>query len=90
MLNFIDNSPQSVHVVGMRGGFQCFNSTSGRDDQKGTIFIDLDARTEILAYSAHNLHLSKSVRKDLHLTSSRCCVSLENKISPREPRRLSR
>src|SRR6478735_8504925 len=48
ILDYVDTSSSEVHVVGMSGGFQCFNSTSGRDDRKGTIFIDLDARTDIL------------------------------------------
>jgi hypothetical protein len=82
ILEYIDNSSSEVHVVGMSGGFQCFNSTSGRDDRKGTIFIDLDARTEILAKGPHNLFLPKRVRKQLGIhKSGETWVSLNNRVT---------
>jgi len=80
MLEYIDSSNQSVHVVGMSGGFQCFSSTSGLDDKKGTIFVDLDARTEILAVTTHNLHLPKSGRERLGKVGG-SWVSLDNKVT---------
>jgi hypothetical protein len=82
ILDYIDESSSKVHVVGMSGGFQCFNSTSGLDDRKGTIFIDLDARTEILAKGAHNMYLPKRIRKSLRIhKGGETWVGLNNRIT---------
>jgi len=81
LLEYIDQAPQEVHVVGMRGGFQCFNSTAGLDGKKGTIFVDLDANTQILARTAHNLHLPRVKRLTLRYEGGESWVKLNNNVT---------
>lgn len=54
----LEGAKDTVHIVGMSGGFQCFGSSQGKDNAKGVIFVDLDAKVNITAKTAHNLHLS--------------------------------
>lgn len=53
----VDGAEQIVYVVGMRGGYQCFNSTEGQDKNMPVVFIDLDGRLTVNVRGAHNLHL---------------------------------
>jgi hypothetical protein len=83
MFEFIDQSPKNVHVVGMSGGFQCFSSTSGIDQEKGTIFVDLDAKIKILAQTTHNLHLPIKEMATIWKgsTGGKTWVDLDNNIT---------
>jgi hypothetical protein len=57
LLEFVERSPKKITVVGMRGGYQCFDSTAGRNRDMPTIFIDLQGRLTVNVRNPHNLHL---------------------------------
>src|SRR5690348_17033815 len=57
LMQYIDLSPTKIYVVGMRGGFQCFNSTEGPDKNMPVIFIDVDGKLEIFVRSPHGMQL---------------------------------
>jgi len=42
----VTSSEKKIFVVGMRGGFQCFNSTEGPDKDMPVVFVDLDGATD--------------------------------------------
>ena len=52
----VTSSEKQIYVVGMRGGFQCFNSTEGPDQDLPVVFIDLDGRLTVNVRTPHNLH----------------------------------
>jgi hypothetical protein len=52
----VSSSEKKIYVVGMRGGFQCFNSTEGPDQDMPVVFIDLDGRLTVNVRTPHNLH----------------------------------
>jgi hypothetical protein len=83
IFQFIDSSDKDVHVVGMSRGFQCFSSTSGVDEQKGTIFVDLDAKIMILAETTHNFHLPMTTMARLWKGSvgGQTWVDLDNNVT---------
>lgn len=57
LLQFVFTSPKLIHVVGMRGGYQCFNSTEGADLNMPVVFIDLDGKLTANVRGPHNIHL---------------------------------
>jgi hypothetical protein len=57
IMTFVLSSEKVVHVVGMRGGYQCFNSTEGADRDMPVVFVDLDGRLTVNVRSPHNIHL---------------------------------
>jgi hypothetical protein len=57
----IERSPQKILVVGMRGGYQCFDSTGGRNKDKPVIFVDLNGKLTVNVRTPHNLHLDPNL-----------------------------
>lgn len=57
IMEYVLLHPKDVIVVGMRGGFQCFNSTEGRKGDMPVIYIDLDGQLTTIVRGPHNLHL---------------------------------
>lgn len=57
LMFYIERAPQTITVVGMRGGYQCFDSTAGRNKDKPVIFIDLNGKLTVNVRTPHNLHL---------------------------------
>jgi hypothetical protein len=57
LMFFIERSAQRITVVGMRGGYQCFDSTAGRNKDMPVIFIDLNGKLTVNVRTPHNLHL---------------------------------
>ena len=55
--NYVDSADKVIHVVGMRGGYQCFNSTEGPHKDLPVVFIDLDGRLTVNVRGPHNIHL---------------------------------
>jgi hypothetical protein len=60
VLNFVFTSKKSIHVVGMRGGYQCFNSTEGAEKNLPVVFVDLDGKLTVNIRTPHNMHLDPS------------------------------
>jgi len=60
ILRHVSASSKEIHVVGMIGGYQCFNSTEGADLDLPVVFIDLDGQLTVNVRTAHNLHLDPS------------------------------
>src|SRR5262245_54493998 len=63
VMDFVTNATKVIHVVGMRGGYQCFNSTEGADQSMPVVFIDLDGRLTVNVRGPHNLHLDPEMCK---------------------------
>lgn len=61
LMFYIQRAPQKITVVGMRGGYQCFDSTAGRDKDKPVIFIDLNGKLTVNIRTPHNLHLDPNL-----------------------------
>jgi hypothetical protein len=61
LLFFIERSKQKILVVGMRGGYQCFDSTGGKNKDKPVIFIDLNGKLTVNVRTPHNLHLDPNL-----------------------------
>ena len=57
IMDYVDSSEKVIHVVGMRGGYQCFNSTEGPEKDLPVVFVDLDGKLTVNVRTAHNLHL---------------------------------
>ena len=57
VLDFVLLSNKTVYVVGMRGGYQCFNSTEGPNHDMPVVFIDLQGRLTSNVRTAHNIHM---------------------------------
>jgi hypothetical protein len=57
LVDFITTSQKTIHIVGMRGGYQCFNSTEGPQKDMPVVFIDLDGKLTVAVRGPHNLHL---------------------------------
>ena len=57
ILNYVLASNKLIYAVGMRGGYQCFNSTEGPDRNLPVVFIDLDGKLTVNVRGPHNLHL---------------------------------
>jgi hypothetical protein len=57
LMLYIHLAPQTISVVGMRGGYQCFDSTAGRNKDRPVIFIDLNGKLTVNVRTPHNLHL---------------------------------
>lgn len=66
--------PREIIVVGMRGGFQCFNSTEGPQGNLPVVYIDIDGKLESFVRGPHNLHLDPE-----KCTGAR--VSIDNRIA---------
>lgn len=58
LYEFVLLHPKRIYVVGMRGGFQCFDSTAGEKKDMPVIFIDVDGKLEIFVRAPHGLTLS--------------------------------
>jgi hypothetical protein len=56
ILRYVGDSPKIIYVVGMRGGYQCFDSTAG-ENKVPVIFIDVDGRLEIFVRSPHGMQI---------------------------------
>ncbi len=55
----VETSAKEILVVGMRGGYQCFDSTATDQLQKvPVVFIDLDGRLDRLVRQPHQLHFA--------------------------------
>jgi hypothetical protein len=55
----VETSPKEILVVGMRGGYQCFDSTATDQLQKvPVVFIDLDGRLDRLVRQPHQIHFA--------------------------------
>jgi hypothetical protein len=50
-------NPKKIYVLGMRGGFQCFDSTAGEQKDMPVIFIDVDGKLEIFVRAPHGVSL---------------------------------
>jgi hypothetical protein len=57
LMLYVTNHPKNVIVVGMRGGFQCFNSTEGVKNDKPVVYIDVDGKLDTIVRGPHNLHM---------------------------------
>ncbi len=53
----VEMSFREIAVVGMKGGFQCFDSGAGPKKNIPTVFIDLDGKLTVNVRGPHNLHL---------------------------------
>jgi len=55
----VETSPKEILVVGMRGGYQCFDSTATDELVKvPVVFIDLDGRLDRIVRQPHQLHFA--------------------------------
>jgi len=54
LMNAVVSSEKKIIVVGMRGGFQCFNSTEGPDANLPVVFVDLDGKLTVNVRTPHN------------------------------------
>jgi hypothetical protein len=61
LMFYIERSAQKITVVGMRGGYQCFDSTAGRNKDMPVIFIDLNGKLTVNVRTPHNLHLDPNL-----------------------------
>ena len=61
ILDFVFSSEKLIHVVGMRGGYQCFNSTEGADKDMPVVFVDLDGKLTVNVRTPHNMHVDPSL-----------------------------
>lgn len=61
LFGFVSSSSKKIHVVGMKGGFQCFGTAEGKS-KVPVVFIDLDGFLNFktrLSKSQHSLRFSK-------------------------------
>lgn len=59
LVQAVEASGKEILVVGMRGGYQCFDSTATDQLQKvPVVFIDLDGRLDRLVRQPHQLHFA--------------------------------
>lgn len=61
LMFYIERAAQKIVVVGMRGGYQCFDSTAGRNKDMPVIFIDLNGKLTVNVRTPHNLHLDPNL-----------------------------
>lgn len=58
-MHAVETSDKEILVIGMRGGYQCFDSTATDQLQKvPVVFIDLDGRLDRLVRQPHQLHFA--------------------------------
>jgi hypothetical protein len=55
LVRFVEDAPKKIVVVGMKGGYQCFDSTAGVDKNLQVIFIDLDGQLTVNVRTPHNI-----------------------------------
>ncbi len=58
LMGYVETSAREILVVGMRGGYQCFDSTGTEDKNKAVVFIDLDGRLTNFVRQPHQLHFA--------------------------------
>jgi hypothetical protein len=61
LVRFVEDSSKKIVVVGMKGGYQCFDSTAGADKNLQVIFIDLDGQLTVNVRTPHNIHLDPNL-----------------------------
>ena len=61
LMHFVTRSSKSIIVVGMKGGYQCFDSTAGIDSNLATIFVDLGGKLTVNVRGPHNLHFEPNL-----------------------------
>lgn len=61
LMFFVEISFTKFIVVGMRGGYQCFDSTAGPDKNLPVVFVDLDGKLTVNVRGPHNLHLDPNL-----------------------------
>lgn len=69
VLQLVKGSAKKITVVGMRGGYQCF-------DSDGMIFIDIDGQLTVNVRGPHDLHLDPRV-----ISGRRNVVELNNRLA---------
>jgi hypothetical protein len=78
VMSYVETSGKEILVVGMRGGYQCFDST-GTDQMKKVpvVYIDLDGRLTNFVRQPHQLHFAPEDCKDLGVSS----VAMDNRVA---------
>ncbi len=59
LMRYVETSPKEILVVGMRGGYQCFDSTgTDKIEKQPVVYIDLDGRLTRFVRQPHQLHFA--------------------------------
>lgn len=61
LMRFVEDAPQKIVVVGMKGGYQCFDSTAGAAKDVQVIFVDLDGKLTVNVRTPHNIHFDPNL-----------------------------
>lgn len=78
LLQFVADASVEIRVIGMRGGYQCFDTT-GTKDKQPVVFIDLDGRLQNYVRQPHQVHIPPEQMKSVAQQGD--IVSLDNRIA---------
>lgn len=77
LMSYVETSPKEILVVGMRGGYQCFDSTGTDDANKPVVYIDLDGRLTRFVRQPHQLHFAPEDCARLGVNT----VAMDNRVA---------
>jgi len=77
VMDYVENADKEVLVVGMRGGYQCFDSTGTNAQNKPVVYIDLDGRLTNFVRQPHQLHFAPEDCADKGVNT----VAMDNRIA---------